>query len=254
MTVHVDPRERFTEAAADYARYRPDYPSEAIDWIVAAAALAPGARIVDLGCGTGIATRIFAARGFDLVGIDPNEEMLSHARRQGGAAYLRGESTATGLPDASADLAISAQAFHWFDVGATLVELARVLRPPRRANAFWNIRSDGPVMDAYDQILVEHSTEYRRKFGEDTRAVIRAAAGTGVGVIDAREAEFPRVERLDWEQFWGRVRSSSYIVHGVEKKAALEEALRRFFAHHAEEGLLAWSARTEIISFRVAAS
>ena len=253
MTASVDPRERFTAAAADYVRYRPGYPPEAIDWILATASVATGARIVDLGCGTGIATRLFAERGHDLIGVDPNEEMLGYARREGGATYVRGESVATGLPDASVDLVVSAQAFHWFDVAPTLVELGRILRPSGRATAFWNIRTSSPTMDAYDQLLVEHSSEYEPHVRDDSRIPLRSADG----VVDPREAEFPWVERLGWEKLWGRVRSSSYIVHGVasdDKRAALEDALRRFFTDHARDGTLSWQARTEIISFRVAAS
>jgi SAM-dependent methyltransferase len=252
MSTRLDSRERFSAAANDYARYRPSYPPEAIDWILATTGVASGARIADVGCGTGIATRLFAERGFDVIGIDPNEEMLGHARQAGGATYLRGESTATGLPDASVDLVVSAQAFHWFEIDPTLVELRRVLRGSRWAAAFWNSRTPSPEMDAYDAILVEHSTEYEKDVRDDPRAGLRRAEK----VIDPREAEFPGVEGLTWEQLWGRARSSSYVVHGVvgPRMLELEDSLRRLFERHARSGKLAWHSTTKIRSFRVAAS
>src|SRR5262249_57172112 len=116
----VDPRERFTKTAALYARCRPSYPPAAIDWILATAQLAPGASAVDLGCGTGIATRLLAARGLHVLGVDPNEEMLAHARAAGGGRYRQGAAPSTGLPAASGDLPIPAPSLPWFAVPPAL--------------------------------------------------------------------------------------------------------------------------------------
>jgi len=68
---------RFSGAAAGYARFRPGYPEALVDWVVAESAVREGDRVVDVGCGTGILTRMLARRGFDVVGIDPNEDMLA---------------------------------------------------------------------------------------------------------------------------------------------------------------------------------
>ena len=71
----IDPRARFSGAAAGYARHRPSYPSAIVDGILATAGVGPGDVIADVGCGTGILTRLLAERGQDVVGIDPNESM-----------------------------------------------------------------------------------------------------------------------------------------------------------------------------------
>ncbi len=73
---------------------------------------------MDLGCGTGISTRLFATTGHPVIGIDPNADMLATARlppvggAEGAQDYRVGTSEHTGLPDACADLIIAAQAFH----------------------------------------------------------------------------------------------------------------------------------------------
>src|SRR5688572_16290540 len=136
-----DSRERFTATVDNYEKYRPTYPSELIDWVVATSGIGPGARVADLGCGTGISTRLFAARGFNVIGIDPNEEMLKRAIRAGGAEYRKGEASATGLGDRSVDLIVGGQAFHWFDLAPTFREFRRILKPHGRCAAFWNVRS-----------------------------------------------------------------------------------------------------------------
>src|SRR5262245_8336889 len=113
----IDPRERFSGNAAGYAQYRPSYPPAIVDGILAAAGVSPGDPVADVGCGTGIFTRLLAERATVVTGIDPNEPMLAEARAAGGSAtYVRGEAEATGLPDQSVALVTVAQAFHWFDV------------------------------------------------------------------------------------------------------------------------------------------
>ena len=245
--MRVDPRERFTKAAELYARYRPSYPDAAVDWILATAG--PGAAVVDLGCGTGIASRLLAARGLDVVGIDPNQDMLAHARAAGGGPrYLHGEASATGLPDASVDLAVAAQAFHWFDFPATFAELRRILRRDRWVVALWNQRGVSPLTDAYEQVLLAHSGEYRELATHaDTIARLRAVAGTRA----VTEAEFVHVEVLDWERFWGRTESSSYVAHGIDDRDAFARELRALFARHADDGKVVWPYQTELIALQL---
>ena len=156
----IDSRERFSAAADLYHRYRPSYPDALVDWIERTAGLLPPARVADVGCGTGISTRLIAARGFDVTGIDPNEAMLAHARAAGGARYRRGTATETGLGDRSVDLVTVAQAFHWFDVPAALAEFRRILAGPGWCAAFWNLRAAAPFMDDYDRLLRAQSSQY----------------------------------------------------------------------------------------------
>src|SRR5204862_430554 len=105
-------RTRYAGAAQHYDRSRPSYPAALIDWIIAGTH-APPARVADIGCGTGIATRLFAARGFDVVGVDPSEEMLAFAHRAGMARYVCAHAAATSLASGSIDLVVAAQCFHW---------------------------------------------------------------------------------------------------------------------------------------------
>src|SRR5207247_1259980 len=75
----ANPVGRFSGLASDYAAHRPVYPDEAIDFVVARADLGPLALIVDIGAGTGISSRLFARRGLQVVGIEPNDEMRAQA-------------------------------------------------------------------------------------------------------------------------------------------------------------------------------
>lgn len=228
-----DSRERFTETAPLYHRYRPGYPDALVDWMLERAALRPPATVIDVGCGTGIATRLFVARGFRAIGVDPNEEMLAYARSLGGARYVRGEAAATGLRGASADLVIVAQAFHWFDVPVALAEFARILRPGSSCAAFWNLRAEGPLLDEYECLLRQASVEYEG-LPKPWQTLDRIRASAGVEGIS--EAEFHHVQRLDREGFFGRVHSSSYVAHGLRDPATFHRALDEMFDRHQRDG------------------
>src|SRR5438874_12886715 len=64
----------FGAAAADYDRYRPRYPDQLADDVVAAL---PGRRVLEVGAGTGIATAAFAARGIAMTCVEPDAEMAA---------------------------------------------------------------------------------------------------------------------------------------------------------------------------------
>ena len=57
----------FDAAAERYDEARPDYPDELFDDLVALARIEPGARLLEIGCATGKATRPLLARGFRVV-------------------------------------------------------------------------------------------------------------------------------------------------------------------------------------------
>ena len=245
--MRVPPAERFHAVAGDYARHRPGYPDAVVERILEVAGLLPprpGALVVDLGCGTGISARAFAARCVRVIGIDPNATMLAEARAAGGGVeYREGEATATGLAGASADLVTVAQAFHWFDADAALREIRRVLRPGGRLAVFWNLRRRGtPFNDAYESLIQRFSAEYD-ELHRDESALDRLRARS-----DLRERvdlDHERVDALDLDSYLGRVRSASYVAHGVDDPAGLERELRRLFAEHARDGRVPWTLRVE---------
>jgi SAM-dependent methyltransferase len=124
----------FGEIAADYDRYRPEPPSEALDWL-----LPPGAaNVVELGAGTGILTRQLLNRVGRVQAIEPDPRMREVlAVRAPGAEVVAGHAEELPAGDASADTVIASSAWHWVDEARAVPEVARVLRPGGFFSLLW---------------------------------------------------------------------------------------------------------------------
>jgi SAM-dependent methyltransferase len=125
-------------AVADlYDAARPSYPPALVDAVLEG----DPARIVDLGAGTGKLTRLLAARGRDVVAVDPSAEMLARlASRSPEIETHVGSAESLPLPDDSADLIVCAQAWHWVEPVAASAEVGRVLKPGGVLALVWNAR------------------------------------------------------------------------------------------------------------------
>jgi SAM-dependent methyltransferase len=129
----------FDGAADVYERARPEYPDAAVDWLVPRDAEV----VLDLGAGTGKLTRALAARGLDVVAVDPSPKMLERLRVAVPEAVVHvGSAEDIPLPDASVDAVLVAQAWHWVDQDRALASVARVLRPGGTLGLVWNIRDE----------------------------------------------------------------------------------------------------------------
>ena len=247
----LDAASRWRGAAEVYASFRPGYPAALVDFVLAEAAVGPGDPVADLGCGTGIFTRLLAARGLAVVGVDASPDMLARARSEGGARYLRATATASGLAGASVSLLTAAQAFHWFPLDEALDEAARVLRPGGAVAAVWNLRGQGAFMDDYDAVLRRFSSSYGVvESWEETLERLRAHPR----VRSPRSAAFASAQRFTLEGLRGRAWSSSYVRHGVADRAGFDEALAGLFAGYARDGTLEFPYRSVALVFGLGAA
>ena len=140
----------FTGKATAYDKARPGYAPAALDFIVGLVA-PPGLRpppsqakgalktvIADIGAGTGKFSAMLAARGYDVIAVEPNADMRSKLPVQPNLRVIDGAAEATGLPDQSVDAVTCAQAFHWFDAEKFKAECVRILKPGGRIFVVYN--------------------------------------------------------------------------------------------------------------------
>jgi len=230
----------FGSVAADYDRYRPPPPPEALDWLIPPGATA----VLDLAAGTGAVTRLLAGRAARVVAVEPDDRMRAVlAARCPEAEALSGRGEDIPLPDASVDAVVIASAWHWLDPERAVPEIARVLRPGGALGVIWVSRDtrvdwvaefnrlmraareadaapDGPRPDSQDgrrrrevgfppgspmSGVQEHIVEYSLPMTKDD---LFGLLGTYSGVITLhpdRRAEFSQqardfLDRQPWDQ------------------------------------------------------
>jgi hypothetical protein len=257
MRPATDSTERFTERAGDYAAARPGYPAAIATTLIAELKLPPTAVVADLGSGTGLSCEPFLRAGLAVIGIEPNEAMRAEGDRHL-AQYSRfrsasGTAEATTLPEASVDLLVAAQAFHWFDIGPARAEALRILKRPPLAALVWNDRvSTGSAFaEGYEQLLRDFGIDYEnirhRHAHEDSVAAF-------FGHRDFSVASFPNPTVLDWPTLLARLNSASYVPKaGHPSHAAMVERLRQWFDASKNEGRVTMDYVTRVFHGALAA-
>jgi SAM-dependent methyltransferase len=246
----VDPKDAttyFEGLATGYARHRPTYPAAIVDAILDG--FPPPARVLDVGCGTGILTRLLAARGARVVGLDPSNDMLATARAtpgEGKPDYRLGTGEVTGQPDASRDVITCAQAFHWLDAPKALREFARVLLQGGRLALVWNVREQVTEFDRLYDAVLKDAEAAARATGHRVESGRSTDPAAGGHFREVRKVVAPNPQPVDLEALLGRSRSTSYFPREEPLRSAFEGRLRDAFAAHAREGVVTISQRTEL--------
>ncbi len=124
--------------------------------------------MVDVGCGTGLSTRIWADRADAVIGIEPSADMRRIAEENAANAnrirYQDGYSHDTGLAEACADIVTCSQSLHWMEPASTFAEIARILRP---GGVFAAIDCDWPpTMNWQAEQAYTQFDDQREKIGE----------------------------------------------------------------------------------------
>ncbi|HTX28176.1 MAG TPA: class I SAM-dependent methyltransferase [Streptosporangiaceae bacterium] len=130
-------RQSFGSVAADYDRYRPGPPEQALDWVLPPHAEA----VLDLAAGTGAVTRELIGRVPRVIAVEPDERMRAVlSARCPEAEVLAGRGEDIPLPGASVDAVLISSAWHWLDPEQAVPEIARVLRVGGRLGVMWTHR------------------------------------------------------------------------------------------------------------------
>jgi SAM-dependent methyltransferase len=160
MLQKTEGRQLFGLDPSGYEAGRPDYPSFVYDELRDRCGLGLGARVLEVGPGTGLVTRRLLAAGAEVVAVEPDPSL---------AAYLNGASAndrvkivessleEAEIDDAEFDLAIAATSFHWVDQEIGLRKLGRVIKPGGWIALWWTLFRDpnhpDPFSTAVEDLL-----------------------------------------------------------------------------------------------------
>lgn len=252
MTEH---RERFTGRVADYERYRTRYPVEAVDLLRRHCGLVPTSVVADVGAGTGMLAELFLGNGNRVIAVEPNAEMRAACERlkerYSGLMVLDAVAEATTIKDAAVDFVSAGRAWHWFDREKALVEFRRILKPSGWVVLVTNRRNreDSTAARAYEEILLEFGTDYRKLQGGYRVYDEMPPLFAGGEVI---EETLHGKQMLTLEEFLGQTQSLSVApMPGDPKYAGIQAALRGFFERFQRDGVLRMGILCSLAAYHV---
>jgi len=168
----------FGGAAHNYDAYRPRYPDQLIDDV-----LAPDARsVLEAGAGTGIASMQMIERGAELLAVEPDARMAAVAQAKGIPVEI---ATFEQWDPAGRtfDRAVFAASFHWVDPAVALPKIRGVLDGGGKLALIWNrLRPTNPTRAEFESIYRDYmDIETHRGDGNPNEIADRlAAAGFAV--------------------------------------------------------------------------
>lgn len=226
------PLSRFSDRAADYAQYRPSYPAAVIATILDGLDDPTGLVAADIGAGTGISARLLAEHGVHVLAIEPNAAMRQAATPHSLVEFREATAEQTNLEDASVDLVVCFQAFHWFNPTQSLLEFHRILKPSGRVALVWSERDETDEFTADYSRLIRTTSDYHP--AEKRRNSVKPFLASS-HFVGARQHTFSSKQALDLPGLVGRARSTSYLPREGTAYQQLASSLQESYNHWADD-------------------
>lgn len=202
MAPPEDIRRSFDEDVDVYDRIRPGYPAELFDALFALLPAAPD--VVEVGPGTGQATRDLLDRGASVHAVEIGPAMAARLRANLPSPRLRvtvGDFEEVFLAPASADAVVSATAYHWVSRPAQTDRPAAVLRPGGVVGIIELLQVEAPEDDGF--FAAVRLVNDRHGQGHTGPPVVgRAEAEPALPTVLEADPRFSAVtvRRVDWDQ------------------------------------------------------
>ena len=218
----------FDTIANLYDKFRPEYPPELVEAVINLSGILGGGRILEIGSGTGKATRLFARRGYSIHCIEQGCNLAAVAARNlqewPGVTFETNRFEESSDRFSDFDLVISAQAFHWVPKEIGYVKAARALKPGGALALFWNMYpgSHGQIDTDLERIYNAIAPELGNP-GTDSEEVIQERLQD----INASGC-FGKVtlERFPWSQTY-RTREYLGVLNTYSDHLRLSAAIRQ---------------------------
>jgi SAM-dependent methyltransferase len=247
-SVDHERRLSFGRDAEQYDRARPSYPAAVIEGVCDGEDVR---RVLDVGCGTGIASQLFLDRGCEVVGVEPDERMAAVARRRGVTVVIAPFEMFS-PPAAPFDVVASAQAWHWVDQDIGPTRAADALRPGGRLALISNGYQRGEVRDELEAVYRRHAPQLLAKTFVLGRPALSLRAAHA-GPIEACGRFGPVEERsFTWEHTYTRDEWLDQLPTHSDHRTLPPDALRTLLDHiggviDANGGTLTFGHTTELL-------
>lgn len=223
----------FEPAAEEYDAARPSYPAGVFDTLGALT----GLRVLDVGAGTGIATRTLLAREARVIAVDPGREMLLRAVAHSPTLpAVVADGVALPVLAGSIDLVCFAQSWHWLDPRTRVSEIHRALCPGGRWAGWWShARADAEAwFDRYWSTIERRCPgTHRSQRDTDWGATVTGGFEVGTRLV------FPWLREVSVHDWMTDQASHSYVVNlSPDARAQLLSELREIVSRSFPSGAM----------------
>ena len=207
-------KDHFSAHAADYAQFRPHYPSALFEYL---SSLAPNRELAwDCATGNGQAAVELGKFFHRVIATDASEKQITNATKHPHLEYRTASAEASGLETHSVALITVAQALHWFDLAKFFAEAERVLQR-RGVLAVWTYNLFR-VTPAIDELVENFYRETVGPFWDFERTLVE----TGYRTVDF---PFAKIDPPDFQMTadWSLERALGYLRTWSATKAFIKE-------------------------------
>jgi SAM-dependent methyltransferase len=181
----VERKQAFDTVADQYDAVRPGYPEALVERVVARALLTPDSRLLEIGCGTAIATLPWARRGHRILCLEPGPNLAAIARRKlaafGDVSVREEEFEAWAEEPDAFDLVYCAQAWHHLDPDVRYRKAARTLRATGTLAVYanWAVTNFEEGQEAYRSHVPEWADRPLPPIEQRLARAVASMAGSG---------------------------------------------------------------------------
>lgn len=154
---HQERRALFGDEVDAYDLGRPGYPYRTYELLGERCGLGPGARVLEIGPGTGQATRRLLDAGASVTAVELSRALADRLRSNLGDRDLDitiGSFEEVELPTGAFDLVVAATAFHWVPADTGIRRCADLLRVGGSLALWWNYFGDHSRSDPFHEALL----------------------------------------------------------------------------------------------------
>ncbi|MFC2079235.1 class I SAM-dependent methyltransferase [Candidatus Bipolaricaulota bacterium] len=220
----------FDQATAAYDEARPGYPPELIDELVELTQLPADARILEIGCGTGQITTPLAERGYEIVAIELGENLARMATENLKAfpiaRVIHSSFEEWSVDEASFDLVVSAQAFHWIDPEIGYPKIRRLLKDSGHLAVVYNLFR-GETSSLYRDLDETYRAFFHHQDEQDApRSLLDTVERTVRAIKDSSMFQAPVIWDHPWIETYSTDRYAK-LLETFSDHRSMEELSRR---------------------------
>lgn len=233
----------FNVMAADYVKYRQGFPEEFFHRLIDRNVCSYGAKVLDIGCGTGNIARGMSKLGFETHGVDIADKLIEEAQRldqliDTTVNYHVAPAEDTGLPDEYFDLVIAGQCWHWLNHKKTIAEAKRITNyNAKLVIAYFDwLPLLGSASLATERLIKNFNPHWNMENGTGFYAAwAMQLSEAGLGNIESYT--FTKKRYYKHDDWCGRVRATAGIAGSLppDEVDAFEKALKKMLKENFPE-------------------